>query len=135
MITPAEPDISKNGQHEPSPLPSRLQFLPEGDQIISEPAEDAPRGEKPQYSPKSIPATQSKEDEPEDKFYAKGWRLFFILTALLVSVFCEAVDETIIATAIPRITDHFHRLDDVGWYGSAYLLTNAAFQLFFGKVR
>jgi hypothetical protein len=24
-------------------------------------------------------------------------------------------DNTIIATAIPRITDHFHALDDVGW--------------------
>jgi hypothetical protein len=25
--------------------------------------------------------------------------------------------------AIPRITDQFHNLNDVGWYGSAYLLT------------
>ena len=29
----------------------------------------------------------------------------------------------VIATAIPRITDHFHSIEDVGWYGSAYLLT------------
>lgn len=42
-------------------------------------------------------------------------------------------DNTIIATAIPRITDHFHALNDVGWYGSAYLLTTCAFQLLFGK--
>ena len=27
-------------------------------------------------------------------------------------------DNTIIATAIPKITDHFKALDDVGWYGS-----------------
>lgn len=32
-------------------------------------------------------------------------------------------DQTIITTAIPRITDKFQALDDVGWYGSAYLLT------------
>ncbi|KAF9266282.1 MFS general substrate transporter [Marasmius fiardii PR-910] len=44
-----------------------------------------------------------------------------------------ALDNTIIATAIPKITDHFHSLDDVGWYGSAYLLTTASFQLMFGK--
>ena len=31
--------------------------------------------------------------------------------------------EQIIAVAIPRITDQFHELNDVGWYGSAYLLT------------
>lgn len=42
-------------------------------------------------------------------------------------------DNTIIATAIPRITDEFHALEDVGWYASAYLLTTCAFQLLFGK--
>ncbi|KAG9230449.1 putative HC-toxin efflux carrier [Amylocarpus encephaloides] len=44
-----------------------------------------------------------------------------------------ALDNTIIATAIPAITDQFHSLPDVGWYGSAYLLTTASFQLLFGK--
>ena len=43
-------------------------------------------------------------------------------------------DNTIIATAIPKITDHFKALDDVGWYGSAYLLTTCAFQLLWGKL-
>jgi MFS family permease len=43
-------------------------------------------------------------------------------------------DNTIIATGIPRITDQFHALDDVGWYGSAYLLTATATQLLFGKI-
>ena len=32
-----------------------------------------------------------------------------------------------------RITDDFKALQDVGWYGSAYLLTTCAFQLLFGK--
>ena len=43
-------------------------------------------------------------------------------------------DRTIIATAIPRITDDFHSLGDVGWYGSAYMLTGCSFQLLFGRV-
>jgi MFS family permease len=43
-------------------------------------------------------------------------------------------DNTIIATAIPRITDHFNSIDDIGWYGSSYLLTTCAFQLLFGKI-
>lgn len=42
-------------------------------------------------------------------------------------------DNTIIATAIPRITTQFDSLNDVGWYASAYLLTTCAFQLMFGK--
>jgi MFS family permease len=43
-------------------------------------------------------------------------------------------DNTIIAVAIPRITDQFNALNDVGWYASSYLLTQCAFQLFFGKI-
>jgi MFS family permease len=45
-----------------------------------------------------------------------------------------ALDNTILATAIPRITDQFKSLDDVGWYASSYLLTNCALQLTFGKL-
>ncbi|KAJ7856681.1 major facilitator superfamily protein [Mycena olivaceomarginata] len=36
--------------------------------------------------------------------------------------------------AIPRITDEFGSINDVGWYGSAYLLTTAAFQLVYGRL-
>jgi MFS family permease len=43
-------------------------------------------------------------------------------------------DNTILATAIPRITDEFKSIDDVGWYGSSYLLTTCAVTLMFGKL-
>ncbi|KAI9717527.1 MAG: hypothetical protein M1812_004668 [Candelaria pacifica] len=69
-------------------------------------------------------------EEPE---YPKSFKLAVITVALCLSVFLVALDNTIIATAIPKITDHFNALDDVGWYGSAYLLTTCAFQLLFGK--
>jgi MFS transporter, DHA2 family, glioxin efflux transporter len=36
-------------------------------------------------------------------------------------------------SAIPRITDQFHSLDQVGWYGSAFFLTLASFQSTWGK--
>jgi MFS family permease len=45
-----------------------------------------------------------------------------------------ALDNTILATAVPRITDQFNSLDDIGWYASAYLLTTCALQLIFGKL-
>lgn len=38
------------------------------------------------------------------------------------------------STAIPKITTEFDSLDDIGWYGSAYLLTTCCFQLMFGKM-
>ena len=40
---------------------------------------------------------------------------------------------TIVATAIPKITDEFKGLDLVGWYGSAFFLTVGAFQSTWGK--
>ena len=43
-------------------------------------------------------------------------------------------DRTIVATAIPRITDQFDSLGDVGWYGSGYLLTGSSLILLFGKI-
>ncbi|KAL8893390.1 MAG: hypothetical protein Q9192_005311, partial [Flavoplaca navasiana] len=70
-------------------------------------------------------------DEPE---YPSGPKLAIITLSLCLSILLMALDNTIIATAIPKITDHFNSLDDVGWYGSSYLLTTCAFQLFFGKL-
>lgn len=77
--------------------------------------------------------TDENEEEDESK-YPKSTQFALISVALCLSVFCMALDNTIIATAIPRITDEFHALNDVGWYGSAYLLCTCAFQLFFGKL-
>ncbi|KAJ7043819.1 DHA14-like major facilitator [Mycena alexandri] len=69
----------------------------------------------------------------EDVVYPEGLKLLLITIALCLSIFLMALDNTILATAIPKITDEFNSLDDVGWYGSAYLLTTAAFQLLFGR--
>ncbi|KAL8857059.1 MAG: hypothetical protein Q9178_006351 [Gyalolechia marmorata] len=76
-------------------------------------------------------ALEKLSDEPE---YPSGAKLTIITVSLCLSVLLMALDNTIIATAIPKITDRFNSLDDVGWYGSAYLLTTCAFQLFFGKL-
>ncbi|KAE9965227.1 hypothetical protein BLS_007763 [Venturia inaequalis] len=78
-------------------------------------------------------APEGEESEDEIQ-YPKGLKLTLITIALCLSVFCMALDNTIIATAIPKISDAFNSLDDVGWYASAYLLTTCTFQLFFGKL-
>ncbi len=40
----------------------------------------------------------------------------------------------IVATAIPEISDQFHAVQDIGWYGAAFLLTTCACQLLYGKL-
>ncbi|KAH7062488.1 major facilitator superfamily domain-containing protein [Macrophomina phaseolina] len=79
-------------------------------------------------------AMPAEETHPDREKTPSSWKLGFITIALCLSVFCMALDNTIISTAIPRITDQFKALDDVGWYGSSYLLTTCAFQLIYGKL-
>jgi hypothetical protein len=57
-----------------------------------------------------------------------------VMVAIILAIFLVALDRTIIATAIPKMTDEFHSLDDIGWYGSAFLLTACCFQLILGRV-
>ncbi|OCL01156.1 major facilitator superfamily transporter [Cenococcum geophilum 1.58] len=82
-------------------------------------------------APASSQGPVAKEDLT---VYPHGWKLYTILICLYFSVFLVALDRTIIATAIPTITDEFHSIDDIGWYASAFLLTGCAFMLFYGKI-
>ncbi|KAH6868588.1 major facilitator superfamily domain-containing protein [Alternaria rosae] len=66
--------------------------------------------------------------------YPNGLHMFFIMLALVLSITLCALDQTIVATAIPKITDRFDRMQDISWYGSAYFLTLGAFQSQWGKV-
>ncbi|EEA18653.1 hypothetical protein TMatcc_010803 [Talaromyces marneffei ATCC 18224] len=70
----------------------------------------------------------------DDTNYPKGAKMFLIVVSLCLAVFLMALDNSVITTAIPKITDDFGSVLDVGWYGSAYLLTTASLQLIFGKI-
>ena len=86
-------------------------------------------------------------------------RVVAIWLSTVCGIMCTFLDEGIIATAIPQITDEFGSLGDVGvrlsftcrsrctgiinegadgvtiqWYGSAYLLTLCSFQLVYGRL-
>ncbi|PTB39425.1 hypothetical protein M441DRAFT_28564 [Trichoderma asperellum CBS 433.97] len=97
----------------------------EGPQIIKEPEHSPSQnvGKKPDVAP-----TAAAID------YPGGVSLIILFAGLFLAALCVGLDRTIVATAIPKITSDFNSLDDVGWYGSAYLLTNCCFQLFFGKL-
>ncbi|KAK5123674.1 hypothetical protein LTR85_002310 [Meristemomyces frigidus] len=66
--------------------------------------------------------------------YPPAHTVVVVMLAILLAVFLVALDRTIIATAIPKMTDEFHSLDDIGWYGSAFMLTSSCFQLLFGRI-
>lgn len=103
------------------------------------------------------------ETEPPNLVqYPKGIEMFCIMLALVLSITLCSLDQvsstapiicrspftlslsyaddltpwnqTIVATAVPKITDEFGRLQDISWYGSAYFLSLGAFQSQWGKV-
>ncbi|KAK2738431.1 dynein heavy chain [Onygenales sp. PD_40] len=75
----------------------------------------------------------SPTDEPQPE-YVTGIRLGLIMFTIFVSTILVSLEIGIIATAIPGITNDFHRLDDVGWYGSATFVLAAAASPLWGKL-
>ncbi|KAF4214223.1 hypothetical protein CNMCM8980_006908 [Aspergillus fumigatiaffinis] len=53
-------------------------------------------------------------------------KVFAIMVALSLSMFVAALDQTIMATAIPTIAAKLHSAAGYTWIGGAYLLANAA---------
>ncbi|KAF2813563.1 MFS gliotoxin efflux transporter glia [Mytilinidion resinicola] len=78
----------------------------------------------------TLPASDRAGPEPE---YATGLRLVLIMVTIFMSTFLISLEIGIIATAIPGITDDFHRLDDAGWYGSATFILAGSASPMWGK--
>jgi MFS family permease len=83
---------------------------------------------------KAISPSTSSEIIADKTEYLHSWRLAIVITSLFLGQFLMALDVNIINVAIPEITTHFAALNDVAWYGSAYLLTITAFQPSFGTI-
>ena len=79
-------------------------------------------------------AEDTVDEQNDDSKYPGGGKLAVLTFGLCMATFVVALDNTIIATAIPKITTVFDSLNDVGWYGSSYLLTTTSLQPSFGKV-
>ena len=79
---------------------------------------------------------EEKEEEPprEEPDYATGWRLFIVMLTLNLAGLLTALEIGIIATAIPAITDQFHSINDVGWYGCATFFATATSAALWGKL-
>ncbi|KAI9830531.1 MAG: hypothetical protein M1819_005489 [Sarea resinae] len=70
----------------------------------------------------------------EDMAYPTGIKFAVIMTALCLVLLLVGLDFNIIATAIPKITDDFKTIADIGWYSAAVRLPLCSFQFMFGKM-
>lgn len=124
-------DLEKHGQDGPyRPFP--MGDLAEGSSTPNEPQKTISQGPPVPEGPGG-PASPGAPG-PDTLYKPKTLRFWLTLLANFLAVFLVALDRTIVATAIPQITDEYHSLGDIGWYGSAYMLTTAASQLLFGRL-
>ncbi len=77
---------------------------------------------------------QVEEDVDPTANHISGMPLVSLTIALSAAVFLVAMDVNVIATAVPRITGEFRSLDDVGWYGSSFLMATCATQIPYGRI-
>ncbi|GAM36680.1 hypothetical protein TCE0_018f05959 [Talaromyces pinophilus] len=73
-------------------------------------------------------------EEETEFFYLEGWKLWAIMCTLYLNTLLAALDVGIVATAIPAITDDFHQLNYVGWYGGTIFLTLSTTSPVWGKL-
>lgn len=101
---------------------------------------ESPQNNRVEPSPASIamevdkqPAVETaiSKDEPQ---HISGLSLWFLVIGLLLTVFIMTLDMGILATAIPYITNAFDRINDIGWYGSAYLIATSSLQPLTGRI-
>lgn len=100
-------------------------------------------GVHPSSSPSTVslkqPSPPLEQQQPstttsDEPIYPQPFALALLTLGIGLAAFVVALDRSIVATAIPRITDDFNSPADVGWYGSAYLLTSCAVQPTYGRI-
>lgn len=78
---------------------------------------------------------QLDDAAPEDETqYPKGAQLWLNMIAILLTSFLRGLDTTIIAVAVPKLTDQFKTIADIGWYSAIYGLIMSSTCFFFGKL-
>ncbi len=60
--------------------------------------------------------------------------IMVVISALMLAMLLAALDQTIVATALPRIASDLHGLNKLSWVATAYLLTSAISTPLYGKI-
>ncbi|GBE78995.1 Efflux pump roqT [Sparassis crispa] len=76
----------------------------------------------------SAEETESASQSPLDK------KMWSTISAFMVSILLANLDQTIVATALPRIASQFDKLSQSAWVATSYLLTFAGLMLFQGQL-
>src|SRR5437879_725108 len=79
-------------------------------------------------------STASMTDTTSSQVRLRGFALASVLIALMLSLFLEALDQTVVGTAMPRIIAQLHGLDRYSWVVTAYILSSMTMIPIVGKL-
>ncbi|KAH8733222.1 putative MFS multidrug transporter [Phaeosphaeriaceae sp. PMI808] len=102
--------------------------------LVETTVQDASSNEKPPVEVDESSGASNDIGLANEPVYPATLKLVLILGACALSIFLVALDQTIILTAVPIISDEFRSLDDIAWYGTAFFVTMATFQSMWGKI-
>lgn len=95
---------------------------------------DAQRPDEPDpIDTPDVESTLIAEGAPDHELI-HGGRLRLTLAALMLTMLLAALDQTIVSTALPRITSDLNGLSSLSWVVTAYLLASTASTPIWGKI-
>jgi EmrB/QacA subfamily drug resistance transporter len=71
---------------------------------------------------------------PDEQGYLSHRQILVVMGGLMAGMFLAALDQSIVGTALPRITSELGGLDKLSWVVTAYLLTSTASTPLWGKI-
>jgi EmrB/QacA subfamily drug resistance transporter len=71
---------------------------------------------------------------PDAQGYLSHRQILVVMSGLMAGMFLAALDQSIVGTALPRITSELGGLDKLSWVVTAYLLTQTASTPLWGKI-
>ncbi|EJU00834.1 MFS general substrate transporter [Dacryopinax primogenitus] len=74
------------------------------------------------------------DEQPVPTKKERRLRIIKLAVSLMLPVFLETLDQTVVATAQTRIASQFNSLGEQQWIGTAYLLTATVFLPIFGSI-
>ena len=78
--------------------------------------------------------SKSQPSTHEAVRHLEGFALFSVLAALMLTLLLEALDQTVVGTALPRIVSYLNGFDRYTWVVTAYLLASTTMVPIIGKL-
>jgi EmrB/QacA subfamily drug resistance transporter len=91
-------------------------------------------GVTPTPTPQATGTAETAPDPAAAPAYLPHRQILVVMSGLMAGMFLAALDQSIVGTALPRITSELGGLDHLSWVVTAYLLTSTASTPLWGKI-